>query len=75
VGFISHLADVFVRLADDPAPTPRPTDINGLPLPVRANIVTLARAGMPHAEIAARFEIPVTWVMLLAETPPGSTEH
>lgn len=49
--------------------------INDVPVPLRANIVVLARKGMPAAEIAARFTLPVLWVKLLVETPPGSTEH
>jgi hypothetical protein len=53
----------------------RPENVNEVPVPLRAHIVTLARKGMPVAEIAARFELPLDWVRLLVDTPPGSTEH
>ncbi len=56
------------------APNPR-QEINDVPIPVRANIVALARKGMPPAEIAARFDLPLTWVILFVECPPGSLEH
>jgi hypothetical protein len=71
----SDISDIFVRLNEEPAPTPPPRTINDVPVPVRITIVTLARKGMPAAEIAARFDLPVTWVILLVECPPGSTEH
>jgi hypothetical protein len=50
--------------------------VNDLPVPLRATIVELAlQVEMPLDEIAARFSIPVQWVQLLIETPPGSTKH
>jgi DNA-directed RNA polymerase specialized sigma24 family protein len=51
------------------------TTINDVPVPLRATIVVLARKGMPATEIAARFGLPVEWVVLLYECPPGSMEH
>jgi hypothetical protein len=50
----------------------RPNDI---PVPLRAKLVELRRQGMPAAEIARIFELPLEWVLLFVETPPGSTEH
>ncbi len=48
---------------------------NDLPLPLRQKLVELRRTGMPIHEIARLFFLPVDWVVLFVETPPGSTEH
>ena len=48
---------------------------NDLPFPLRQKLVELRRKGMPIAKIAALFFLPVEWVVLFVETPPGSTEH
>ena len=50
-------------------------DVNDLPVSVRMSIVALARKGLPNQQIAAFFELPVQWVQLFTECPPGSPEH
>lgn len=50
-------------------------DVNELPVSVRMGIVALGRQGLPNQQIAAFFELPVQWVQLFTECPPGSPEH
>ena len=50
-------------------------DVNELPVSVRMGIVALGRQGLPNQQIAAYFELPVQWVQLFTECPPGSPEH
>ena len=51
------------------------SSIDDLPLPLRAQLIALARKGLPNQQIADFFELPVQWVQLFTECPPGSPEH
>jgi hypothetical protein len=57
------------------APVAKYQTIEDLPLPLRQQLVELRRKGMPIPEIADFFSLPVEWVHLFVETPPGSPEH
>jgi hypothetical protein len=46
-----------------------------LPLPMRQTLVQMHRQGHSVSMIARTFEIPVEWVQLYVECPPGSTAH
>lgn len=51
-------------------------DINELPIPVRLTLVRLSREQkMSDTDIAKHFSLPVEWVMMFTQTPPGSPEH
>lgn len=57
------------------APVPPYNSIDELPLPLRAQLVVLARKGMSNQKIADFFTLPVEWVQMFVECPPGSPEH
>lgn len=57
------------------APVQPYTSIDELPLPLRAKLIELSRKGMTIPEIATFFSLPVEWVHLFVECPPGSPEH
>ena len=50
-------------------------DVNDLPTSMRMSIVALGRRGSTNQEIADLFSLPVQWVQLFTECPPGSPEH
>ena len=56
-------------------PVPSYNSIDELPLPLRAKLIELSRKGMNNQQIATFFALPVEWVQLFTECPPGSPEH
>lgn len=46
-----------------------------LPLPMRQTLVQMHAKGHSISMIAQTFEIPVDWVRLYVECPPGSAAH
>lgn len=49
--------------------------IADLPFSIRAELIRLRKKGMSIPDIASFFSLPVEWVHLFVETPPGSSEH
>lgn len=64
-------------LNKNPSREPCPYEsINEVPLRVREHVVSVhIRRGHDAEDIAAMFNLPVQWVQLLIECPPGSTQH
>jgi hypothetical protein len=50
-------------------------NLNEVPIPLRAQIITLARKGMRLEEIAARFELTLDRAPRFVDISPGSMEH
>jgi hypothetical protein len=49
--------------------------INDLPIALRRSLVRMHRDGMSHRQIAHHHALPVQWVQLFVETPPGARHH
>lgn len=61
-------------------PTPKEPvhydSINDIPIPLRHTLVRLSRDhDMTDARIAELFFLPVEWVIMFTQTPPGSPHH
>ena len=49
--------------------------VNDLPIATRRSMVRLRRDGLSADQIASKLALPVHWVLLFVETPPGATQH
>jgi hypothetical protein len=49
--------------------------INDLPIALRRSLARMHRDGMSHLQIAHHHALPVQWVQLFVETPPGASHH
>lgn len=50
-------------------------NVNDLPIAVRRTLLRLHRSGMSSLQIAAQLSLPLQWVLLFVETPPGASHH